>query len=371
MCEVHVIRKSDRPIEYDARDGEVLVHNVVPADVDFLKLSDDMSISRKNLSYSYSVSIKLLDLIDKYGIQIVEAPLWDAESFTFSLVKNVPLVVRLETPLSKVAEIQHWPITRDLRLANWLEGEAARRADQVIAISRNIGSMISEHHGLNMENISLCPLGISYPTIDKISSSKSQDNNVLFVGRLEKRKGIETLFDAIPAVVEKMPNVKFNIVGNDTPAPDGGSYKKYLLERLDKKYHANVCFIGYVSDDSLGRYYRDCDIFVAPSLYESFGLIYLEAMAWCKPVIGCMVGGVPEVVREGDKGLLVKPGEQKELAKAIIMLLSDDDLRIGMGNKGRMLVEEEFSINKMVERSYNVYCDTIKKPANKNLIIKD
>jgi glycosyltransferase involved in cell wall biosynthesis len=84
-----------------------------------------------------------------------------------------------------------------------------------------------------------------------------------------------------------------------------------------------------------------------------------------------MVGGVPEVVREGDTGLLVKPGEQKELAKAIIMLLSDDDLRIGMGNKGRMLVEEEFSINKMVERSYNVYCDTIKKPANKNLIIKD
>lgn len=360
-CEVHVIKKSDRPNDYDSKDGKVFVHNIVPADQGFLGLSDDMVISKKNISYSYSAAIKLQELIDKCGIQIVEAPLWDAESFAFSLVKSVPLVVRLETPLFKIAEIEHWPVTRDIRLANWIEGEAARRADRVIAISRNIGSMIEKQHGLKKEDISLCPLGIAYTDMDMITDQKDHTHVALFVGRLEKRKGIETLFEAIPDIVEIIPDARFNIIGSDTASADGGSYKNYLLGRLDKKYHKNVHLIGYVDANRLSEYYRDCDVFVAPSLYESFGLIYIEAMAWRKPVIGCAVGGVPEVVRGGETGLLIKPGEQKELAKALIKLLSDNDLRIGMGKKGRMLVEEEFSVNNMVERTYKIYCEALKK----------
>lgn len=360
-CEVHVIRKSDRPNDYDSMDGKVFVHSIAPTDPGFLELSDDMAISKKNISYSYSVAIKLLEVIGKYGIQIVEAPLWDAESFAFSLVKSVPLVVRLETPMFKVAEIEHWPVTRDIRLANWIEGEAARRADRVIAISRNIGSMIEKQHGLKKGDISLCPLGIAYPDMDMITDQKDHTHVALFVGRLEKRKGIETLFEAIPDIVEVIPDARFNIIGSDTASADGGSYKNYLLGRLDKKYHKNVHLIGYVDANRLSEYYRDCDVFVAPSLYESFGLIYIEAMAWRKPVIGCAVGGVPEVVRDGETGLLIKPDEQKELAKALIKLLSDNDLRIGMGKKGRMLVKEEFSVNKMVEHTYKIYCEALKK----------
>lgn len=355
--EVHVITRSEKKCEYEYKDGKVFVHKIIPELVNFINIPEDMNVSKKNLSYSYSACLKLLNLIDNFGIQIVEAPLWDSEGFVFSLVKSIPLVIRLETPLFKVAEIQKWQITKDLKLANWMEGETARRADKTIAISRDIGTLIGSHHNISEERIDLCPLGIEVPDKNLLTSGNKESGfNVLFVGRLEKRKGVETLFNALPMVLEKVPDTQFCLVGADTNlAPDGGSYKKYLLKNLDKKFHKNVKFIGYVDDMELKTYYKDCDLFVAPSLFESFGLIFLEAMAWGRPVIGCNIGGIPEIVEDGKDGILVQPDNENTLTDAIIKLLTDKDMRVKMGVCGRKKVEEEFSTKKMAENTYTIY----------------
>ncbi len=359
--EVHVITRSEQNREHEYRDDKVIVHEIIPEQIDFLVLPENMQISQKNLTYSYSVCLKLLNLIDKFGIQIVEAPLWDAEGFVFSLIKNIPLVVRIETPLFKVAEIHGWKITKDLKLANWMEGEAARRADMVIAISKDIGTLIRNHHAVQNEKIELCPLGIDLPDNKWLSSDQKKSSfNVLFVGRLEKRKGIETLFKAIPSVLEKLPDTEFNIVGKDTDlSPDGGSYRKYLLKTLDKKHHSNIKFAGYLDDIELKKYYKNCSIFVAPSLYESFGLIFLEAMAWGKPVIGCNTGGIPEIIDDGKNGILIQPDDKKALADAIIKLITDGEVRAKMGMAGRKKVEIDFSIRKMTERTFEIYKNII------------
>lgn len=353
--QVHIVTKSETNEDYDYIDGDVFVHAVVPQPVDFLTLSLLMHVSKKNLSYSYAVCLKLLELSKLHGIQIVEAPLWDAEGFAFSLIKSVPLVVRIETPLFKVADIHGWKITKDLKLANWMEGEAVRRADKVIAISRAIGTLISDHHNVPEEKIVVSPLGIDLPDEPSTADIDKETLNVLFVGRLEKRKGVETLFEAIPSIVDKAPNVRFTIVGGDTNvSPLGGSYQNYLLKNLDSRYHPYVKFMGFVSDTELKNCYRDCDIFVAPSLYESFGLIYLEAMAWGKPVIGCNVGGVPEVVEDGISGLIVHPGDADELSGAIIRL-SDFHTRKELGVSARQRVERYFSLNSMARETLNIY----------------
>jgi glycosyltransferase involved in cell wall biosynthesis/GT2 family glycosyltransferase len=363
---VHVITKSERNREYEYRDDKVFVHEIIPEPIDFLALPGNMQISKKNLAYSYSACLKLLDLKEKFDIQIVEAPLWDAEGFVFSLVKNISLVIRIETPLFKVAEIQGWNNTTDLKLANWMEGEAIRRADKVIAISKDIGILISNHHLIQKEKIELCPLGIEVPHKNQLlNDQEKSDFIVLFVGRLEKRKGIETLFRAIPEVLEEVPDAQFYIVGKDTDlAPSGGSYKNYLLKNLDKKCHSNVKFIGYIEDRKLKNYYKDCNLFVAPSLYESFGLIFLEAMGWGKPVIGCDIGGIPEIVKDGMNGILIKPDDEKSLAEAIIRLLTDRDLRSKMGASGRRKVEDEFSVDKMSEYTHAIYRDVINHSKN-------
>jgi len=367
--EVHVITKSKENNENEYRDQNVFVHEIIPEKLDFLDLPRNMEISKKNLAYSYSACLKLLDLIGKHGIQIVEAPLWDAEGFVFSLVNSVPLVVRLETPLFKVAEIQKWPVTTDLKFANWMEGEAVRRADKTIAISKDIESLIGRHHNIPDEKIELCPLGIDLPEENHLSvNPKGSGFKVLFVGRLEKRKGIETLFKAIPGVLDKVHNTQFYIVGKDTDlAPDGGSYKKYLLKNLDRKYNGNVKFIGYINDTELKNYYKNCDLFVAPSLYESFGLIFLEAMAWGKPVIGCNVGGVPEIVEDGKDGILVEPDNEKWLADAMIKLLTEEETRNKMGINGRKKIEYNLNIKNFFNRTHDIYKNIINYHKNLNI----
>lgn len=359
--EVHVVTKSEINSECSYKDGDVFIHEIVPEQIDFLDLPANMNTSMKNLTYSYSACLKLLDLIDNHGIQIVEAPLWDAEGFVFSLIKPIPLITRLETPLFKVAEIQKWKITKDLKFANWMEGETIRRADKAIAISKDIGDLIRGHHRIPEQQIDLCPLGIEIPDENLLRRDENENGlDVLFVGRLEKRKGIETLFKAIPIVLEKVPDAKFYFVGKDTNlAPNGLSYKEYLLKNLNKQYHRNINFVGYVNNEELKNYYRNCDLFVAPSLYESFGLIYLEAMVWGKPVIGCDVGGIPDIVSDGKDGILVQPDDEKSLANAIIALLLDCDRRIVMGKDGRKKVDGKFTIKKMAENTYSIYQDII------------
>jgi hypothetical protein len=370
---VHVISKTETEKEYNYVDENVFVHKINPVDTKFLSLTSIDGVSDKNIAYSYAVCLKLLELVESEVIDIVEAPLWDAEGFVFSLVKNIPLVIRIETPLFKVAEIQNWEITRDLKIANWMEGEAVRRADKVITISAGIGNLIRDRHHISQDNMVLCPLGIELPIEHLLMQNNDKTFlNILFVGRLEKRKGIEILFKSIPYVVDKLSDVIFTIVGKDTnSSPVGGSYKKYLLDTLDKKYHKNVDFIGFVTDDKLKEYYSKCTIFVAPSLYESFGLIYLEAMAWGKPVIGCSVGGVPEVIDDGETGLLIPPNDEQSLADAIIRLLTNNELRVQIGRNALKKMKSDFSKETMAMKSMQIFKSTIennmKRDSTKNL----
>ena len=90
----------------------------------------------------------------------------------------------------------------------------------------------------------------------------------------------------------------------------------------------------HIGDDEVTRYLQTADLFVAPSLYESFGLIFLEAMRWGTPVVGTRVGGIPEIVCDGESGVLVSPGNHYRLASAISELLLDEQRRLTLGEKG-------------------------------------
>jgi glycogen(starch) synthase len=117
----------------------------------------------------------------------------------------------------------------------------------------------------------------------------------------------------------------------------------------------HVVFHGFVTEERLRHHYQTCDLFVAPSLYESFGLIYHEAMQYGKPVIGCFTGGVPEVVEHGIEGLLVEPDHPSALRQAMEQLMRDDDLRIRMGRAGRERVVRRQNYRTMAECLEQVY----------------
>ena len=154
--------------------------------------------------------------------------------------------------------------------------------------------------------------------------------NILFVGRLEKRKGFRHLLAAFARVKEQVPEARLMVVG----AYDKDDKAPYLLYVRSHRIRG-VHFVGYVSEDELPSYYAACHVFCAPSTgYESFGLVLLEAMASGRPLVASDISGYRELLASGREALLVPPGDEVALSEALVRLLRDPALRARMGESG-------------------------------------
>jgi glycosyltransferase involved in cell wall biosynthesis len=256
----------------------------------------------------------------------------------------------------------------DKALSCTLEDSVILNSDLILFSSEGNRQYVYDILGIRPSNVRMIPLGIPLP--DRRQDGVHYEKNmVLFVGRLEPRKGIDVLVQAIPAVIEKVPEARFCIVGRDTfvndddvsfAGDDDHSYRRKLLNDLPERFHSVVDFVGYVPDADLERYYERCDVFVAPSYYESFGFIYIEAMAHGKPAIGCRVGGVPEVIVDGETGILIEAGNHTQCAAAIVDLLLDQGKRDMMGQKACQLTDQRFSIDRMIDQTEEAYRSIVK-----------
>lgn len=159
--------------------------------------------------------------------------------------------------------------------------------------------------------------------------------NVLFVGRLERRKGVEFLLRAFCRVQSVLPTTRLLVVGAFSQE-DRAPYQS-LSQDLGLRH---VHFVGPVSDDELPRYYRSSHLFCAPSIgFESFGLVLLEAMSANVPVVASDIWGYRTVLSNGEAGVLVPPKDVQALAKAIIQLLQDPVRRKTLGRQGQILAQ--------------------------------
>jgi glycosyltransferase involved in cell wall biosynthesis len=123
---------------------------------------------------------------------------------------------------------------------------------------------------------------------------------------------------------------------------------KRLATELRVSQHIN--FRGFVSDSELRAAYAACDVFVLPSAKEGFCLVYLEAMAECKPVVAANAGGVPDVVVDGETGVLIPPGDVGALTEALLTLLDNPEMQRQLGAAGAARVQTHFSFEQFVQR---------------------
>ncbi len=165
---------------------------------------------------------------------------------------------------------------------------------------------------------------------------------LLTASRLVEKKNHENVLKSLPLVLRKVPNLIYLIIGK-------GEEKERLIKiTKDMCLEKYVNFIGYIEPREMPLYYNLCDVFVMPSKtvdydYESFGIVYVEANAVGKPVIGGRSGGVGDAVINGVTGLLVDPENIEEISQAIIRLLTDQKYSKQLGENGRMRVEEELN----------------------------
>jgi phosphatidylinositol alpha-mannosyltransferase len=156
--------------------------------------------------------------------------------------------------------------------------------------------------------------------------------NILFVGRLEPRKGFRYLLGAFPHIKKEFPEARLIVVGAYLKK-EKANHVQYVRDH----HLTGVKFVGHVSDEALPRYYRSCHVFCAPSIgFESFGIVLLEAMASGKPIVACDIPGYRDLLEDGKEGLLAEPKNESSLAEAIIRILRDPVLQLKMGEQGRI-----------------------------------
>lgn len=303
--------------------------------------------------FSYAAFLMLQELKRSFGVQLVESPIWDSLGVVSAYMeKEIPVVTRLQTPFKMMLDTFSKDSNPDFDFLMELEEALLTRSDYIITISDCVKNTIEELYNLKFQQpVFKNYLGIPDQLTAK-ASRKSNDNRlvVFFVGRLERRKGIHCILDAAPKLMEKYPNLEFHLAGDDTIIDDvlGETYKRdFLKKNRGKKWSKRVHFLGKITDEEKEQEFADCDVFVSPSLYESFGIIFLEAMRYGKPVIGCKIGGMQEVISENETGLLSIPNDSNSFASCLDRLLADTSLRKKMGKAGRRRYEEMFTDKKM------------------------
>lgn len=182
---------------------------------------------------------------------------------------------------------------------------------------------------------------------EKKNNNERDTINILYVGRLDQQKDPITLLKAAKIVIDKCQKVKFFLVGD-------GEYYRECKNFIEKNNLSNNIFLEGWKDNP-EKYYSLADIFVCSSIYEAFGLIFLEAGYYELPVCATNVEGIPEVVINNETGLLCPPKDFEKLAENILLLCQDKDLRLKLGSAGKKRVTEYFDINTMVNAYINIY----------------
>jgi N-acetyl-alpha-D-glucosaminyl L-malate synthase BshA len=230
------------------------------------------------------------------------------------------------------------------------------RADKVVAVSNFVKNSIISTYKVPESKVETIYNGVSWKeyfcTQSEIEEVKrtyklSNEPTILYVGRLEKRKNLESLIKAFKLVVER---TKCKLVIT-------GSGKQSSLREITFSLGINkhVIFTGLVEDNILKQLYNACNVFVLPSHMEGFGLTLLEAMAAAKPVVASNVGGIPELVKNGINGILANTNNTKELATALTFLLDNPELAKNMGLQNREYVAKNFSWEKTAKMTSELY----------------
>lgn len=331
-------------------EGPVTIH-LAPAD--YYPILDRLM---PGVGACWRIAKVMRQIVARYNIDVVEFPNWGGIGLAYGMGRPAPMVVRLHTSSLECSLIDGTGPSRliawDIRRERWLN----LSADKLVTHSWAHRAKMAEELGINEDRINVVPHGIEVDPEFRRVPRCDKELKVVYLGRMEKRKGTIDLLKAIPEVLREVPEAHFTLIGADRPhCPGGRTHAEYLEDEFPGVVRRHITLAGRLSDCEVDQQLREADLFVAPSLYESFGLIFLEAMRWGTPVIGTTAGGIPEIIEHEKTGLLVEPSRPAELAQTMILLLRNDRLRYRLGEAGRRRVESVFNVDRMARQSAEQY----------------
>lgn len=295
----------------------------------------------------------LESLHERYQFQYIEFPDYWGEGY-FALknkrrlgkFQGVCLGVRLHTPSFVCRELNQWPaLTDEQATLEHMEGESIADADLLLSPSKALLARVEQHFGEGEGRKDQPSAVVPYPFDVKEfatlaggmrkppqpfddAADRDKPKEILFFGRLERRKGVETLVDALKRLLDSAINVRCRFIGSDTDsAPGGTSMLKHLTSRLHNYRPETFSFEPAQTREELGEPIRHAHVVCLPSLWENFPNACLEAMSLRACVLASDAGGMAEIVEDGVSGVLFQGGNATNLTATLRRVLSDPELR--------------------------------------------
>jgi len=311
------------------------------------------SVARITLSPWLSRAVKRIYAQEKFDIVHLHEPFMPMLCTTFLRLSRAPTVGTFHASGGQSWYKLSW-YTYSTPFGKWLLRKWSRNLTGRIAVSPIALSFVSKyfHH-----DYTVIPNGIDaahfHPDVSPIPEYDDGRPNIVFVGRMEKRKGVNYLIKAFQVVKREIPDCRLIIVG-----PGTRLRKRY--EGHVRKYNIkDVVFVGYASYDDLPRYYRTATVVCAPAIgWESFGIVLLEAMAVGKPLVASNIAGYASVINDGEDGMLVPRRNTRELSSALVKVIKDKSLQQRLGERGREKAIR-YDWSEVTERLVNFYKETI------------
>lgn len=291
---------------------------------------------------------------------VVQACEWDAEAVVYSLRQDSPLVTRLATPHFLVQAANRAPRKQRLRsvLTSRLERAQARRSRRVISPTRALAGEVSRHWGLDERSITVVPTGIDAPVLQPGGERPflGEAPFILYFGRLEVRKGVDVLIDALPEVMAAHPDVHCVLIGEDIGF-HGRPFADYAREVCGATWE-RIHFLPRMPHAELFRIVAAATLVAIPSRWENLANTCLESMVLRRAIITTSGSGFDEVLTDGVDGILVPPGDVKALASAAVAALADPAMLERLGSAAARRAED-FTVEGMARRLEEVYASLV------------
>ena len=270
-----------------------------------------------------------VELGDRFDFDVVHGHDWLVAVAGDHLAKRfrAPLAVTIHA--TEYGRHQGWVDKHPQSHIHGVERWMANRADRVITCSAYMREHVADIYGLEDDRIAVIPNGIDPSELVPIADldalrgefARPDERLVLLVGRLVYEKGFQLALEALPSLIEQLPDVRFLVAGSGTHEQELRAQAREL--GLD----GHGTFLGWIGDDVLHSLYRIADLCVVPSIYEPFGLVALEAMASGCPCLVADTGGLREVVPNEDVGLRFRSRDPDSLAGMAERILTNAELR--------------------------------------------
>jgi len=299
--------------------------------------------SRNNFYFSLKFNFILNGLINKYGLGMIHLQGGPGGIFLIKKPK-VPAIYTVHHSYYKKSKISKNPLYKFLF---FIEKLSYKKASKIIVPSRDIYFDLINAYGIDEKKIVYIPEGVDTKIFSKKNYRKIKDS-LIFVGRLNKIKGLRNLIMSLKFVSKKYPSIRLYIVGE---GPEIKILKK-LIRRKNLKN--NVKFFGKLDKEEIDKLYNQVNLSVLPSYFEGFGLSALESVASGTPVIVTKQCGVSDIIKKNNFGIVIDSNSPKEISKAILSFFKGDF------KKKKLKISKNLSWKEIAKKTLEVYKNEIK-----------